>query len=75
MFISDHQLHELIMTACSPKEGMEWRTRLQNSQNAATAGQDEIQAEIFTFLSLNIRPLGTVFRKPGSFPFAATRPP
>jgi hypothetical protein len=60
------------MTACSPNEGMEWRTRLQNSQQAAAAGQDQIQPETFTFLSLNVIPLGTVFRKPGTFSFAHT---
>lgn len=69
MFLSDHQLYELIMTACSPKEETEWRTRFKSSQQTANGDvQDQTQPEAFNFLSLNIRALGTVFRKPGTKP-------
>lgn len=66
VFLSDHQLYELILTACSPKEEIEWRARLVNRPRTANAGdQDQLQSETFSFLSLNVRALGTVFRKPG----------
>ncbi|KAK3393022.1 hypothetical protein B0H63DRAFT_554469 [Podospora didyma] len=64
VFISDHQLYELILTACTPKEEMEWRMRLSSQQ--ATTDQDQMQPATFSSLSLNIKTLGTVFRKPGT---------
>jgi hypothetical protein len=74
VFLSDNQLYELILTACSPKEELEWRARLQNSQQAANPdGQDQMQLDIFSFLSLNIKTLGTVFRKPGMPFFVGTK--
>lgn len=42
---------------------MEWRTRLGNQQN--TEAQDQMQPATFGLLSLNIKTLGAVFRKPG----------
>lgn len=63
VFISDHQLYELILTACTPKEEMEWCSRLQCHEE--TANQDQMQPSAFSFLALNIKSLGTVFRKPG----------
>ncbi|KAK4230517.1 hypothetical protein QBC38DRAFT_507374 [Podospora fimiseda] len=65
VFLCDHQLYELILTACTPKEELEWRTRL-NSQAASMPDQDQMQPATFSSLSLNIRTLGTVFRKPGT---------
>ena len=65
MFLCDHQLYELILTACTPKEELEWRTRL-NSQAATIPDQDQMQPATFSSLSLNIKTLGTVFRKPGT---------
>ncbi|KAK4451643.1 hypothetical protein QBC34DRAFT_492910 [Podospora aff. communis PSN243] len=64
VFICDHQLYEVILTACTPKEEMEWRTRLvcQHDINS----QDLLQPAAFSFLALNIKSLGTVFRKPGT---------
>jgi hypothetical protein len=54
------------MSACSTKEESEWRTRLTAQafvNYSATAGE---QAST-TMLSLsNIKPLGTVFGKPGT---------
>lgn len=67
VFLSDNQLYELILTACSPKEELEWCSRLKNSQDAASPdSHDQMQSDIFSFLALNIKPLGTVFRKPGT---------
>ncbi|KAK3984694.1 hypothetical protein QBC44DRAFT_345861 [Cladorrhinum sp. PSN332] len=65
VFLCDHQLYELILTACTPKEELEWRTRL-NSQATSRPDQDQMQPATFSSLSLNIRTLGTVFRKPGT---------
>ncbi|KAK3694652.1 hypothetical protein B0T22DRAFT_526496 [Podospora appendiculata] len=64
VFICDHQLYEMILTACTPKEELEWRTRLGN-QNL-TDNQEQTQPVVFSSLSLNIKTLGTVFRKPGT---------
>ncbi|KAH6853744.1 hypothetical protein B0I37DRAFT_440845 [Chaetomium sp. MPI-CAGE-AT-0009] len=66
VFLSDNQLYELILTACSPKEELEWRTQLRSSQTTSSKDQDQMQPDIFGFLSLNIKSLGTVFRKPGT---------
>lgn len=65
VFISDHQLYEVILTACTPKEEIEWRTRLSTHQ--ASENQEQAQPAIFSLLSLNIKTLGTVFRKPGTY--------
>lgn len=65
VFLCDHQLYELILTACTPKEGLEWRTRL-TSQATSIPDQDQMQLATFSSLSLDIKTLGTVFRKPGT---------
>ncbi|KAK4186442.1 hypothetical protein QBC35DRAFT_268983 [Podospora australis] len=65
VFLCDHQLYELILTACTPKEELEWRTRL-TSQATSIPDQDPMQPAIFSSLSLDIKTLGTVFRKPGT---------
>ncbi|KAJ4414914.1 hypothetical protein N0V85_002939 [Neurospora sp. IMI 360204] len=64
VFLCDHQLYEIILTACTPKEETEWRTHLGNQQT--TEGQDQMQPATFSSLSLNIKTLGAVFRKPGT---------
>ncbi|KAK1782108.1 hypothetical protein QBC45DRAFT_390014 [Copromyces sp. CBS 386.78] len=64
VFLCDHQLYEIILTACTPKEEMEWRTRLGNQQT--NEDQDQMQPATFGLLSLNIKTLGAVFRKPGT---------
>ncbi|KAK0667567.1 hypothetical protein QBC41DRAFT_134499 [Cercophora samala] len=65
VFLCDNQLYELILTACTPKEELEWRTRL-SSRTLNNADQDLMQPAIFSSLSLDIKTLGTVFRKPGT---------
>lgn len=64
VFICDHQLYEMILTACTPKEETEWHSRLGCQQDISS--QDLMQPGAFGFLALNIKSLGTVFRKPGT---------
>ncbi|KAK4116423.1 Dbl homology domain-containing protein [Canariomyces notabilis] len=67
VFVCGQQLYELILTACTDKEELEWRTRLEDNQKAAVTNcQDQAQPEVLESLSLNIRALGTVFRKQGT---------
>jgi hypothetical protein len=64
VFEHDHQLFETTMTACSPKEELEWRSRLSDRsyRDISDAGEEAL----YTLLSLAIKPLGTVFGKPGT---------
>ncbi|KAI1333382.1 Dbl homology domain-containing protein [Xylariaceae sp. FL0255] len=64
VFECDHQLYEMIMTACSQKEETEWRTRLSlaDSLNSLESPEPAFYSSIF----LHIRSLGTVFGKPGT---------
>ncbi|KAK1752402.1 hypothetical protein QBC47DRAFT_56962 [Echria macrotheca] len=64
VFLCDLQLYEIILTACTPKEEMEWCSRLGCQLEANS--QDHMQPAEFCFLSMNIKSLGTVFRKPGT---------
>ncbi|KAL3424815.1 RSP [Phlyctema vagabunda] len=64
VFEFDHQLFELTMSACSPKEELEWRSRLSDGASKATL--DSGEQSLFTSLTLGIKPLGTVFGKPGT---------
>jgi hypothetical protein len=50
------------MTACTPKEELEWRCRLDRQ----FTDRDECkETNWFSWLSLDIKSLGTVFGKPG----------
>ncbi len=51
------------MSACSPKEELEWRSRL--ADRSRREAFDAAEQALFTSLSLAIKPLGTVFGKPG----------
>ena len=65
VFECDHQLFELILSACSPKEELEWRSRLTDR-----AGREHIsgcEQAFFTSAWFGIRSMGTVFGKPGVF--------
>ncbi|TAQ86042.1 hypothetical protein B7494_g5624 [Chlorociboria aeruginascens] len=64
VFEYDHQLFELTMSACSPKEELEWRSRLRD--RACNHTLDVTEQTMFESLSLNIKSLGTVFGKPGT---------
>ena len=63
IFECDHQLYEIIMTACTPKEEAEWRTRLGAP---AREGAEQRDVNLHSSLSLNMKSLGSVFSKPGS---------
>ncbi|KAH8815214.1 hypothetical protein F5884DRAFT_871406 [Xylogone sp. PMI_703] len=64
VFEQDNQLFEIIMSACSSKEELEWRDRLSESSNKHISTKNVEIA--FTALSLAIKPLGVVFGKPGT---------
>ncbi|KAI0486421.1 Dbl homology domain-containing protein [Xylaria cf. heliscus] len=64
VFECDHQLYEMIMTACSQKEELEWRTRLSNVKQCGN--REQLGPAFYSSNSLHIKSLGTVFRKPGS---------
>ncbi|KAM5362782.1 hypothetical protein ACJZ2D_012366 [Fusarium nematophilum] len=63
VFESDHQLYELVMTACTSKEETEWRNRLHRSPDPE---QDVQVSGLNNFLSLDIKSLGPVFGRPGT---------
>ncbi|PTB64175.1 Dbl homology domain-containing protein [Trichoderma citrinoviride] len=63
VFECDHQLYELIMTACTPKEEAEWRARLTRP---VSEGQEEKSPDMFSTLHMDIKSLGTVFGKQGT---------
>ncbi|KAF4782247.1 RhoGEF domain-containing protein [Colletotrichum scovillei] len=63
VFECDSQLYEILMTACSPREQEEWRSRLSV---ARTGEQEQIDPNLYSSMSLNMKSLGTVFRKPGT---------
>ncbi|KAI1356308.1 hypothetical protein F5Y01DRAFT_323774 [Xylaria sp. FL0043] len=64
VFECDHQLYEMIMTACSPKEETEWRMRLSDARQSGP--HEQACPAFYSSNSLHIKSLGTVFRKPGS---------
>ncbi|KAI1433737.1 Dbl homology domain-containing protein [Xylaria sp. CBS 124048] len=64
VFECDHQLYEIIMTACSRKEEMEWRKHLSDVKKFGSYEQPG--PTFYSSNSLHIKSLGTVFRKPGS---------
>lgn len=65
VFEVDHQLYEIILTACSSKEETEWRNWLAGF--IPSEMQDHhMEPQFCSSLSLNIKSLGTVFGKPGT---------
>ncbi|EYB23901.1 hypothetical protein FG05_01266 [Fusarium graminearum] len=63
VFKIDHQLYEVVMTACTSKEEREWRSRLSQptSSDASTRAPG-----LNLFLSIDIMSLGAVFGRPGT---------
>ncbi len=51
------------MTACSPKEELEWRSRIVD--RSYKGHLDGGEQALFTSLSLAVKPMGQVFGKPG----------
>ncbi|KAL2271188.1 hypothetical protein VTJ83DRAFT_559 [Remersonia thermophila] len=67
VFMSGNQLYELMLTACSPKEELEWRSRLSQSSSAPPSDdQEPAEVEGYTAHSMHIKTLGTVYRKSGT---------
>ncbi|KAI0019554.1 hypothetical protein F4780DRAFT_441219 [Xylariomycetidae sp. FL0641] len=64
VFECDHQLYEVIMTACSRKEEIEWRARL--GRPAVVDTQISSEPAVYSSVSLSLKSLGTVFGKPGT---------
>ncbi|KAH8905506.1 Dbl homology domain-containing protein [Coniochaeta sp. PMI_546] len=63
VFLCDHQLYEIIMTACTVREEQEWRSRLSQASGRDT---QTLNQPMFDSLALNIKALGTVFGKQGT---------
>lgn len=63
VFECDHQLYEIIMTACNPKEETEWKTRLARPMSE---GQEGKPLDMFSTLHMDMKSLGTVFGKQGT---------
>ncbi|KAI1382100.1 Dbl homology domain-containing protein [Hypoxylon crocopeplum] len=67
VFECDHQLYEIIMTACSSKEEAEWRIRLARHNPVELYELYELSEPAFySSIYLNIKSLGTIFGKPGT---------
>ncbi|OTA53570.1 Dbl homology domain-containing protein [Hypoxylon sp. EC38] len=64
VFECDHQLYEIIMTACSSKEEIEWRTRL--AQYNSVESNESSEPVFYSSIFLNIKSLGAIFGKPGT---------
>ncbi|TLD24924.1 hypothetical protein PspLS_05436 [Pyricularia sp. CBS 133598] len=64
VFQCDNELYEIIMTACSPQEYYEWRSRLERSSSAHIS--DPLNPMSFRAHSMSIKSLGAVFGKPGT---------
>ncbi|KAF7856018.1 hypothetical protein EAF04_009974 [Stromatinia cepivora] len=58
------QLFEIIMSACSAKEELEWRSRLIDRSGRQC--DSTVQQEMTASLSLDIKPMGTIYGKPGT---------
>ncbi|KAM3504941.1 hypothetical protein MY10362_003266 [Beauveria mimosiformis] len=61
VFECDHQLYELILTACTACEESEWRGHLASSAK----DEDESAVDAYTTLAFDIKGFGSVFGKPG----------
>lgn len=63
VFENNHQLFELTMSACSLNEEVQWRKNL--AAHVCKSSIDTAEEASIGTLALNIRPMGTVFGKPG----------
>lgn len=64
VFECDCQLYEIMLTACTPKEEDEWRSRLEGG--LVLDLQEQPGSGLYSSLFLNIKSLGTVFGKQGT---------
>jgi hypothetical protein len=53
----------MMLTACTPKEEDEWRSRLEGG--LILEPQEQPESSLYSSLFLNIKSLGTVFGKQG----------
>ncbi|ATZ45928.1 hypothetical protein BCIN_01g06240 [Botrytis cinerea B05.10] len=58
------QLFEIIVSACSAKEELEWKSRLIDRSSKPC--NSTVQQEMTASLSFDIKPMGTVYGKPGT---------
>jgi hypothetical protein len=66
LFECDYQLYEVIVTASSAKEELEWRTRLEQPAKQQQS-LDDRDPDTNSSLAINMKSLGAVFGKPGEF--------
>ncbi|KAB8302687.1 hypothetical protein EYC80_006049 [Monilinia laxa] len=66
VFEHNSQLFEIIMSACSAKEELEWKSRLID--RSVKQCDITVQQEMIASLSLDIKPIITVYGKPSNFP-------
>ncbi|KAL1901713.1 hypothetical protein Cpir12675_000220 [Ceratocystis pirilliformis] len=66
VFEHDHELFEFILTACSPKEELEWKSRLKSRINMNLEWKDAPALNQSSFLDLEVKSLGAIFGKPGT---------
>ncbi|QSZ30098.1 hypothetical protein DSL72_004618 [Monilinia vaccinii-corymbosi] len=65
VFEHNSQLFEIIMCACSAKEELEWKSRLIDRSGKQC--DITVQQEMIASLSLDIKPMVTVYGKPSKF--------
>lgn len=63
VFECNYQLYEMMLTACTPKEEDEWRSRLE--LRSLMIPPDQRISDLYSSLFLNMRSLGTIFGKQG----------
>ncbi|KUI66612.1 Phosphatidylinositol 3,4,5-trisphosphate-dependent Rac exchanger 1 protein [Cytospora mali] len=63
VFECNCQLYEMMLTACTPKEEDEWRSRLEIGP---VLEQEQPGSNLYSSLFLNVKSLGTVFGKQGT---------
>ena len=69
MFESDQQLFELIFSACSPPEEHQWKDelkRLSAKESQADFSFRPISHAQYPFLTIDIKPLGSILGQPGT---------
>ncbi|KAI1447892.1 Dbl homology domain-containing protein [Annulohypoxylon stygium] len=65
VFECDHQLYEIIMTACNSREEEEWRSHIFYYSSAEPRFGPPAPT-FYSSIFLNIKSLGTIFGKPGT---------
>lgn len=63
VFECDYQLYEMMLTACTPKEEDEWRSRLEIGPTGDP--QEQAASDLYSSMFLDIKSLGVIFGKQG----------